>query len=316
MGREMKAATFKEFGGVEKLKVDILELPGLKEGEVLVKVIAAGVNPVDAVIREGHYKNMMPHRFPVIPGWDMAGEVIERGHAARRFEVGDEVYTYARRPEVQWGTYAEYIILPDSYLARKPEKLSFEEAAAIPLAGLTAYQALFDAGTLQKDQRVLILGASGGVGSFAIQLAKESGAEIIGVASEKNHAYMKALGAKHTLDYKDNNIGEAVKKIYPDGVDLLFDCANGDTLLQSISALKPSAKLVSILSQGKGLDPDIDFQFVFVEPNALQLEKLSDLADSGKLKVHISETYSLNDAAEAMEQIQGHHTRGKIVLRT
>ncbi len=314
MAKEIKAANYKEFGGPEKVRVGILELPELKEGDVLVRIKAAGVNPVDAVISKGYYKDMMPHTFPVIPGWDVCGEVEDRGHAARRFNVGDEVYAYARRPEVKWGTFAEYIVIPESYLAEKPVNLSAEETAGIPLAGLTAYQCLYDAGKLQENQTVLILGASGGVGSFAIQLAKVTGAKVIGVASEKNHSYMKELGADYTIDYRNTDVGEATREIYPDGVDLILDCTSGETLQQSLQALKPSGKLVSILNQGEGLDPDIDFQFVFVEPNAQQLDHLRELAEAGKLEVHVSKTYSLNQAAEALEQIQSLHTTGKIVI--
>jgi NADPH:quinone reductase-like Zn-dependent oxidoreductase len=314
MGKEMRAAIFEEFGGPEKVKTTIMEVPELKEGEVLIRVKAAGVNPVDTMISKGVYKEMMPHLLPVIPGWDVCGVVEDRGHAARRFKVGEEVYAYARRPEIKWGTFAEYMVIPDSYLAKKPENLSPEEAAGIPLAGLTAYQSLFDAGRLQENQTVLVLGASGGVGSFAIQLAKEKGAKVIGVASEKNHSFMKELGADYTIDYKNKHIGEATKEIFPEGVDLIFDCTSGESMQQSLMALKPSGKLVSILNQGEGLNPDIHFQFVFVEPNARQLEELRELAEAGKLKVHISKTYSLNDAAEALKQIESLHTTGKIVV--
>jgi NADPH:quinone reductase-like Zn-dependent oxidoreductase len=314
MGKEMRAAIFEEFGGPEKVKNTIMEVPELKEGEVLIRVKAAGVNPVDTMISKGVYKEMMPHSLPVIPGWDVCGVVEDRGHAARRFKVGEEVYAYARRPEIKWGTFAEYMVIPDSYLAKKPANLSPEEAAGIPLAGLTAYQSLFDAGRLQENQIVLILGASGGVGSFAIQLAKEKGAKVIGVASEKNHSFMKELGADYTIDYKNKHIGEATKEIFPEGVDLIFDCTSGESMQQSLVALKPSGKLVSILNQGEGLNPDIHFQFVFVEPNARQLEELRELAEAGKLKVHISKTYSLNDAAEALKQIESLHTTGKIVI--
>lgn len=314
MGKEMKAAVYEEFGGPDKVRVIITEVPELKEGEVLIRIKAAGVNPVDAVIGQGTYKQMIPHSLPLIPGWDVCGVVEKRGHAARRFQVGDEVYAYARRPEVKWGTFAEYMVIPDSYLALKPENLSAEEAAGIPLAGLTAYQSLYDAGRLQENQTVLILGASGGVGSFAIQLAKEKGAKVIGVASEKNHSFMKDLGADYTVDYKSTHIGEAAKEIFPEGVDLIFDCTSGESLQQSLKALKPSGTLVSILNQGTDLDPAINFQYVFVEPNANQLDELRKLAEAGKLSVHVSRRYSLNDAAEALRQIQSLHTTGKMVI--
>jgi NADPH:quinone reductase-like Zn-dependent oxidoreductase len=314
MAKKMRAAVIHEFGGPEKIKIETLPVPEIQEGEVLVRIKAAGVNPVDAAIREGYLKDRIPHRLPLILGWDLAGIVADIGYSARRFEIGESVYGYARRPLVQYGTYAEYIVLPESYLAHTPEQLSFAEAAGIPLAGLTAYQCLFDAGQLLNDQRVLILGASGGVGSMAIQLAKYEDAIVVAVASAPNHAYMKELGADYTIDYKQQHVGEAVKAIFPDGVDLILDCTSGETLQQSLSSLKPAGKLVSILHKGEGLDRSIDFHYVFVEPNSLHLEHLRDLADSGLLKVHVSHTFPLNQAAEAHRQIQTRHTKGKIVI--
>ncbi|RDC63618.1 NADP-dependent oxidoreductase [Adhaeribacter pallidiroseus] len=314
MEKEMKAAVYEEFGGADKIQIRSITIPELKESEVLVKIKAAGVNPVDAAVREGFLKNYLPYRFPIIPGWDMAGVVADRGFSARRFAVGDAVYAYARRPLVQYGTFAEYIVIPESYLAHKPETVSFEEAAGIPLVGLTAYQSMYEAGNLQADQTVLILGASGGVGSLGIQLAKAKGARVIGVASAKNHDYMQQLGADFTLDYQQGNIGVMVKEIMPKGVDLIFDCASGDTLQQSLPALKPAGKLVSILHHGEGLNPAIHFQYVFVEPNSSQLEHLRELTNAGKLRVHVSETFTLDQTVEAFNQIQTHHTTGKIVL--
>lgn len=310
----MKAAVYDAFGSADKLEVRDIEVPELQEGEVLVRIKAAAVNPVDSAVREGYLKDLLPQEFPAIPGWDVAGVVEERGFSARRFKPGDEVYAYARRPLVKYGTYAEYIVLPESYLARKPERLSFEEAAGVPLVGLTAYQSLFDAGNLQQGQTVLVLGASGGVGTMAIQLAKERGATVIGVASEKNHAYMKELGADHTITYQDTHVGNAVKGLFPGGVDLLFDCASGETLEQALTALKPKGKLVSILNQGQNLDKGIDFSYVFVEPNSSQLDRLRELADAGKLSVYVSQKYSLQEAVEAMRQIETKHTTGKLVI--
>ncbi|WP_192820247.1 NADP-dependent oxidoreductase [Rufibacter sp. LB8] len=314
MDKKMKAAYYDVFGGTENIKVGQLPLPEVKEGEVLVRVKAAGVNPVDAVVMAGYLEGMLPVEFPAIPGWDVAGVVEDRGFSARRFNVGDEVYAYARRPTVQGGTFAEYIVLPESYLAQKPKNLSFAEAAGIPLVGLTAYQSMFDKGQLQAGQNVLILGASGGIGTLGIQLAKEKGATVIGVASQKNHAFMLKLGADHVVDYNGQDVGEAVKNLFPDGVDLIFDAASGDTLQQSLKALKTGGTLVSILHQGQGLPQNINFHYVFVEPNARQLEELRELAEAGKLTVHVSETYSLDHAAKALDQIASHHTKGKIVV--
>ena len=281
---------------------------------MLIKIKAAGVNPVDAGISKGHYREMMPHSLPVIPGWDIAGVIEERGHGARRFGVGDEVYSYARRPEVKWGTFAEYIVIPESYVSKEPISASWEEAAGVPLAGLTAYQSVYEAGNLQEGQKLMILGASGGVGSFAVQIAKAKGAEVIGVASEKNHEYMRSLGADHTIDYTKGDIGSIASEVFSEGVDLIFDCASGESLNQSIKNLKSSGKLVSILSQGDELDKDIDFQFVFVEPNSKQLDHLRELIEGGKVKVTVSKKYSLEEASEALKQIETLHTTGKIAV--
>jgi len=314
MIKQMKAAVYEQFGGPESIKIDNIDISELQEGEVLVRIKAAGVNPVDDAVREGYLKDFLPTRFPVIAGWDMAGVVEERGFSARRFNEGDEVYAYARRPVVHYGTFAEYIVIPESYLAKRPRNMSWEEAAGIPLVGLTAYQSLFDAGNLQENQTVLILGASGGVGTMAIQLAKAKGARVIGVASEKNHSYMKELGADYTITYQNTHVGEAVKEVLPDGVDLIFDCTSGETLTQSLPALKPSGKLVSILNHGEGLDPQVQFAYVFVEPNASQLDRLREMAEAGELQVHVSKTYTLDQTAEALEQVHSLHTRGKLVI--
>ncbi|MHA6250010.1 NADP-dependent oxidoreductase [Pontibacter sp. CAU 1760] len=315
MSKQMKAAVYESFGGSDKIQIKKVKIPEVKEGEVLVRIKAAAVNPVDAMVREGYLKDFLPYKFPIIPGWDVAGVIAERGFSARRFEVGDEVYAYARRPLVQGGTFAEYVVLPESYLALRPRNISWEEAAGIPLVGLTAYQSLFDAGQLQPEQTVLILGGSGGVGSLGIQLAKVKGARVIGVASAQNHEFMKELGADHTIDYKDNHIGEAASAIAPQGIDLIFDCVGGDTLEQSLTALKPNGKLVSIVNQGQDLDKNINFQYVFVEPNAKQLDALREYANTGKLKVHVSQTYTLDQAVEAFSQIESKHTKGKIAIK-
>ena len=314
MAKEMNAALYNEFGDVDNIDIDTIELPEVKEGEVLVRIEAAGVNPVDHSVLKGYLKDNIPPGFPVIPGWDVAGTVQERGFSARRFSTGDKVFGYARRPHLKWGTFAEYIVIPESYLALSPPSIPAEEAGAIPLTGLTAYQSLYEAGRLRKGQTVLILGASGGVGSFAIQLAAARGAHIIGVASQKNHAYMEDLGADETIDYQDTNIEEVVMDSHEDGVDLIFDCAGGDTLQQAAPVLKGDGKVVSILSQGEDLDPDTDFEYVFVEPNSSQLKHLQEIVESGQLDIPVSKTYPLKETADALKQISTLHTTGKIVI--
>jgi len=316
MSTTMNAAFFEDYGTLDNVKTGTLDKPEPGEGEVLVRVKSAGVNPVDAAIIPGNLKGAIPAEFPAIPGWDMAGEVVENGHAARRFELGDEVYAYARRPVVQHGTFAEYITIPESYLALRPQKVTMDEAGGIPLVGLTAYQSLYEAGALEEGQTVLILGASGGVGTIGIQLAKAKGATVIGVASEKNHEYMKELGADHVIDYSDNHVGEAVSEIAENGVDLIFHCSRGDAFEQAMETgvLKEGGKIVSITKSQPDISDDIDFTYVFVEPNASQLDHLRELTDEGKIEVHVSKTYSLNETADALESISGLHTKGKIVI--
>lgn len=310
----MRAAFINETGSLDSLKIGKVDQPEPGEGEVLVRIKAAGVNPVDAGVVQGYLEGRLPHQFPLIPGWDLSGVVEERGFGARRFEEGDNVYAYARRPTVQWGTFAEYTVIPESYLSLMPQNISYEEAGAIPLVGLTAYQSLYESGNLQEGETVMILGGSGGVGTFAIQLAKARGAKVIAVASEENHQYMKELGADETLTYKDTDVGQAALEIVPDGVDLLFDCTRGDTLQKSLKALKPGGKLVSITKSNPDIDPDIDFEYVFVEPNSKQLDHLRSLVESNKMSVHVSKTFPLEKTVEALEQIQTLHSKGKTVI--
>ncbi len=311
----MRAAYYEKFGELDQIKVGELEKPEPKEGEVLIRVKSAGVNPVDAAVARGMLKDAIPAEFPVVPGWDVAGVIEERGHSARRFSKGDEVYAYARRPKIQHGTFAEYVSIPESYVAKSPEKLTLEEAGGIPLTGLTAYQSLFDAGKLKEGETVLILGASGGVGSLAIQLAKWKGATVIGVAGSSNQDFMKELGADYTIDYSKGDIGEAVDEIAPNGVDMIFHCSRGDSLKKSHDRLKGSGRLISITNSDPERRDDVHFQYVFVEPNAAQLEHLSELADSGKLKVPVSKTFKLDDAQQALQEIESLHTRGKTVIK-
>jgi len=312
----MKASYYNEFGELDNIKTGDLDKPEPAEGEVLIRIKAAGVNPVDAFVANGMLKDAISNEFPTIPGWDVAGVVEERGHSARRFNEGDEVYAYARRPVIKHGTFAEYIVLPESYLAKRPQKISMEEAGGIPLVGLTAYQSIFDAGKMKEGQTLLILGASGGVGTLAIQLAKAHGIKVIGVASEKNHDYMKELGADVTIDYKDNHVGEEVAAIEPDGVDMIFHCSRGEALSQVMETgvLKKNGHLISITNSNPDISDDINFQYVFVEPNSAQLQHMQELADDGKIKVHVSKTYSLEEAGQALKDVQTLHTRGKLVI--
>lgn len=316
MATQTQAAYYDQFGGIDQIKIGPIDLPELGEGEVLVKVKAAGINPVDAVVREGKFNAVVPAQFPVVPGWDVAGVIEKRGPGASRFADGAEVYGYIRRPVAQHGSFAERIVVPECYLAVKPAWLSWEAAGGLPLAGLTAYQAQMKAGKLQGGETVLILGASGGVGGTAIQLAKEAGATVLAVASADSADHMQQLGADHTIDYKAGPVGEQAKKLASDGVDLILDAISGDTLAQSLIALKPGGRIVSLLSDGKGLPlpAGAHFEHIMAQPNVRDLDHLRDLADAGKLKVPIAATFPLAEVKKAFEQIESHHTTGKVVV--
>lgn len=308
----MKATILEEFNTA--VKVGEKEKPEPGEGEVLVRIKAAGINPVDAKLAEGYMKDRMPYKFPVTLGWDMAGVVESCGHGAKSFRKGEEVYAYARRPELKDGTFAEYIALPESYLAKKPINLTFEEASGVPLAALTAYQSIFDGGDLKMDDTLLVLGASGGVGTFAVQLAKYHGSKVIAVASKTNHEYLKELGADHCIDYKQENVADKVKEITNDGVEVVFDAVGGDTTTIGAESLKKGGRLVSVTSQGNNLPDTVDFRFIFTEPNARQLDHIREIIESGNIKVPIQRAYKLEEINEAFEQINTGHTTGKIVF--
>lgn len=316
MATQTQAAYYTEFGGINKIQLGPLDLPDPQEGEVLLRVKAAGINPVDAVVREGKFAQVVPAAFPVVPGWDVAGVVEKCGHGASRFAEGAEVYGYVRRPVAQHGTFAERMVVPECYLATRPTKLNWEEAGGLPLVGLTAYQSVITAGQLRAGETVLILGASGGVGGTAIQLAKSVGAKVIAVASASSAAHMRDLGADFTIDYKAGPVGEAVRQLVPEGIDLLFDAISGDTLQQSLGALKPTGRLISVLNDGKSLQlpAGVRFQHVMAQPSVPNLDHLRELADAGQLRVPVAQTFSLGDVQKAFEQIETHHTTGKVVV--
>ncbi|GAA4505638.1 NADP-dependent oxidoreductase [Hymenobacter ginsengisoli] len=316
MAQQTKAAYYTEFGGIDKLQVGPLDLPELGAADVQVLVQAAGINPVDAIVREGKFAPVVPSAFPTVPGWDVCGIVEKCGPEATRLPVGTEVYGYVRQPVAQHGTFAERIVVPEQYLTKSPEKLSWVEAGGLPLVGLTAYQSVIKAGQLKAGETVLILGASGGVGSAAIQLAKDAGARVLAVASAENADYMTKLGADETIDYKAGPVADTVKKLAPEGVDLLFDAISGDTLAQSLATLKPNGRLISVLNDGKSLSlpASVRFQHVMAQPSVADLDHLRELADAGKLTVPIAATFALDDVKKAFEQIESHHTTGKVVI--
>ena len=313
----MKAIYINEFGGSDKLIYSTdYPKPEVKEGELLIRIKAASINPVDTKIRQGLLVSRVPTEFPAILGWDFSGIVEEVGYGVSRFRKGDEVYAYARRPQIKHGTYSEYISIPESYVAMKPKKMSFNEASALPLVGLTALQSLQKAG-IKQGITVLILGASGGVGSVAIQLCKIMGAKVIGLASSANAEYLISLGADGSLNYENDDWVSVFCSKFPEKADIVFDCISGETANKSLQCLKKDRVFISILQQ-----PNIEFDnkfgirtmYHFVAPNAVELETLATWVDNGRLKAEIQSIYSLQDAAKAHTQIESKHTRGKIVL--
>lgn len=311
----MKAIRVHAFGGRDHLKLEELPAPTPGEGELLIRVRAAGVNPVDGKIVRGLLQGRLPHVLPFVPGWDFAGEVLARGHAARRFEVGDRVFGYLRRPTVQHGAWAEQVVMPESYAVRMAPRLSFAHAAAMPLAALTSLQTLRMLG-LSRGQRVGILGASGGTGSFGLQIARNLGLEPVAIASPANHAYCLSLGAAAAVDYAQLE-GGRLSGLAAGSLDGLYDCVSGTTLAASLHAVKEGGRVASILDRQvpPGLAfPQERWRYHFVEPDSRDLALLSDWAEAGRLTAHLHEEIPLAEAGRALAQLETGHTRGKVVL--
>lgn len=307
----MKAIRIHEFGGPEVLKYEDAPMPTPESDEVVIKVYASGVNPIDWKIRAGHGQEKFPIEFPLIPGWDVSGEIEEVGNDILNFRKGDEVYS---RPDpTRDGTYAEYVVVKADQVNSKPKCLDHDKAAAIPLAGLTAWQGLFEHGNLEAGQKVLIHAASGGVGTFAVQFAKWKGAYVIGTASEENIDFLYDLGADEVIDYKTQKFEDKVKD-----VDLVFDLIGGETQKRSLQVIKKGGRLVTTVkpeNQEAAKEKDIQVIGYMAKSFPADLQQIADLVDSGKIKPIVTEILPLKDAAEAQRKIESHHTRGKIVLK-
>ncbi|MFI5571472.1 NADP-dependent oxidoreductase [Streptomyces sp. NPDC051740] len=305
----MKAISYSRYGGPEVLGLGEVDDPRVGPDSVLVRVRAAAVNPVDWKCREGYLDPVLQPVFPVIPGWDVSGVVVQPGPAVPEFAVGDEVIGYVREDVLSHGTFAEYVAAPVRALARKPRALSFEEAAGIPLAGLTAYQVLHRVLEVKRGETVLVHAAAGGVGSIAVQLAAHLGARVVGTASERNHDFVRGLGGE-PVSYGEG-LAERVRGLAPEGVDAVFDTVGGDALKASANLLAPEGRLASIT------DPEaVSYggRYWFVRPDPRDLQHLSDLADQGTITIHVSETFPLERAADAHRLNQEGRTRGKIVV--
>ncbi len=304
----MRAMTYETYGGPEVLSLTQQPLPKVGPGEVLVRVRSAAVNPVDWKVMSGGLDALMDVRYPVVPGWDAAGVVEAVGIDTPEFSVGDKVMAYARKDYVHGGTFAEFVSVPVRALAHKPASFSWDEAAGLPLAGLTAYQTLTRLG-VREGELVLIHGAAGGVGSLAIQIARSLGARVIGTASEGNHARLRELGAE-PVAYGEGSV-ERIRALAPEGVDVVADFVGGVIDVTS-AVLAPGGRHASI-ADSEVLEAG--GQWMWVRPSAPDLTQLARLADEGELKVTVARTFPLEELAEAFRLSQTGHVAGKIAIR-
>ncbi len=313
----MKAILCDRFGGSEVMRLAEIETPTPGPGEVLIRVHAAGVNPVDWKIREGGLARLFPCKFPLIPGWDAAGTVAALGDGVTGLSPGERVWSFCRKPDIQWGTYAEYVVMDADGVAPMPACLTFAQACTVPLAALTAWQAMLEVAKLRSGQSVLIHAGAGGVGGFAVPMAKWAGASVVATAKADNHDYVRALGADHVIDYSAEDFVAATRALCPQGVDMAFGTVGGEVLTRSYETVKPGGILVSITDK---TDRDlaerlgIRCKYVFVKPDAGHLRRLAGLAEQGILKLPEIVEMPLARAAQALDLSRTGHVRGKIVL--
>ncbi|GAB3789935.1 NADP-dependent oxidoreductase [Spirosoma horti] len=309
----MKAYLLYEAGGPDKLVLGETERPTLKSGEVLIKVKAIGINPADAIYR--HSPTFITHIFgqerPVILGWDIAGEVVEKAENTDGYELGDAVFALLQNAR----GYAEFVAVHIELLAHKPDNITFEEASAAPMAGLTAWQSVVRGMTIKKEDKMLIHGASGGVGHYAVQLAKYLGAQVIATCSAKNRHFVLSLGADKHIDYQTENFWEVTSD-----VDFVFDTIGGETLAHSIEVTKPGGTIISIIPmtderlKAKAQAKNVALSLWGLQVNGDDLRAFAALMAKGILKSYLAKTYPFTAMAEAHTQVETRRTAGKIVL--
>ncbi len=305
----MRAALLTEYGSPDVVHPGEVDEPIVGPDSVLIDVAAASVNPVDWMIIAGYLQGFIPHHLPMVPGWDVAGTVLAVGPAVREVSVGDRVAAYDREDHVQYGTFAERTAVPVRSVARVPDGVDLVQAAAVPLAGLTAEQ-LLDATGVREGLTVLVHAATGGVGSFATQLALHRGARVIGTASEANHEVLRGWGAQ-PVTYGDELV-DGVRELAPQGVDVIIDLIGGDALAATPKLLADGGTVASVV------DPeavaDVGGNYVFVRPDADMLGRLLTLVADGSLAVDVAETFPLERAGEALALNAERHVRGKVVI--
>ena len=308
----MRAITQETFGGPEVLNIAEMERPEPLPTEVLVRVHAVGVNPVDTSVRSGAWPLLGTP--PFVLGWDISGIVEQTGVGVTRFRPGDEVYGMPYFPRAV-GAYAEFVVASSRQLALKPKRLDHRHAAALPLAGLTAWQGLVDAGGLQDGQRVLIHGGGGGVGHLAVQIAKARGAHVTTTASRSKRDFVRGLGADEVLDYRAVDFASEVS-----GLDVVFDLVGGDYGERSLPTLRAGGVLVTAVDPmnqrlaAQAERAGLRFAGIMVEPDHVALESLADLVDKGRLSVHVARSFAFDEIAAAHRFVEDGHLIGKVVL--
>ena len=331
----MKAFVLESYGANRALQLADVPEPQLRDDEVLVQVHAAGVNQLDSKIRDGQFKLILPYRLPLILGHDVAGVVVKAGPRVRQFKPGDEVY--ARTDDFRIGTFAEFVPVKESSLAPKPKGLTMEEAASIPLVGLTAWQALVETAKLTKGQRVFIQAGSGGVGTFAIQLARHLGATVATTTSAANFELVRGLGADVVIDYRTQDFEDVLHDY-----DVVLNSQDGKALGKSLRVLKGGAKLVSIsgppdpafgrniaapafvrlvmrlLSSGirrRARSRGIDYSFVFMKADGGQLREITRLIEAGAIRPVVDKVFAFESTNEALAYAEAGHAKGKVVIK-
>jgi NADPH:quinone reductase-like Zn-dependent oxidoreductase len=312
----MKAITISQFGGPEVLRQIDIPAPAIQEDEVLVQVKAISINPVDVKTRAGKgVAGRLKGQDPLIPGWDISGIVAAVGRQVSAFKPGDEVFGMVNFPG-HGKAYAEYVAAPAAHLALKPANITHEEAAAATLAALTAWQALVENAKIRAGQKVLVHAAAGGVGHFAVQIAKLLGAHVTGTSSAANRDFVLGLGADAHIDYRSQRFEEVLYDM-----DFVLDTLGGDMIDRSLEVIKPGGTLISIPSglneavTEKAKAKGINGYFFLVSSNGGHMQRVADLLENGKLKAHVSQTFSFEEMARAHEQVESGRTVGKVVVR-
>jgi NADPH:quinone reductase len=321
----MRAMVIDRFGGPEVLRLAEVARPAPGPGEVLVKVAYAGVNPADWKCREGWLAQFFQYRFPFVLGFDLAGRVEQVGAGVSGLAPGDRVVGYSKQGLGEWGSYAEYVVAMADGVARLPDHLGYAEAAAMPTAAITAWEALFESGRLQAGHKVLVHGGAGGLGSYAIQLAREAEAAVAATCGPHNLDYVRGLGAELAIDYRAGQVSEAVRAWAPEGVDLVLDAVGQGSLPQAVNLVRPGgtvAPIATLIADEIAHDAARAAQRgVHVVPtmssfqrSGAQLRALVALAGQGALRAPQIAVLPLEQAAEAQRRVQGGHVRGKLVL--